>query len=69
MPEVTLTQASEIVRRDRATVFRWCENNLIPSRRIGIRRDIRIQIDDLRAFALKHGYDYDAALAAKYSQL
>lgn len=69
MPEVTLTQASEIVSRDRVTVFRWCENKLIPSRRIGIRRDIRIQIDDLRAFALQHGYEFDAALAAKYSQL
>lgn len=67
MPEVTLTQASEIVNRDRATVFRWCENKLIPSRRIGIRRDIRIQIEDLQVFALQHGYEFDAALAAQYA--
>lgn len=69
MPEVTLTQASQIVGKPRKTVFIWIQKELIPCRRIGLRRDIRIQIDDLRAFALKHGYDYDAALAAKYSQL
>ena len=69
MPEVTLTQASQIVGKPRETVFRWIQADRIRCRRVGIRRDIRIQIDDLRAFALKHGYEYDAALAAKYSQL
>ena len=68
MSEVTLTQASEIMNKPRMTVFRWVEQGLIPSRRVGIRRDIRIQIDDLRSFAMLYDYDYDTTLAAKYAK-
>lgn len=68
MPEVTLTQASQIVKKDRATVFRWCDSEVIPSRRVGIRRDIRINIDDLKSFTQKYGYEFDAALAAQYAK-
>ena len=68
MPEVTLTQASEIMRKPRMSVFRWIEAGLIPARRVGIRRDIRIEIEDLRSFAKQYSYDYDESLAAKYTK-
>lgn len=70
MTEVTITEAAQIVRRDgtpvhRVTVFRWVEDGLLPVRRVGLRRDIRIDLDMLHAFADRNGYDYDAALAAE----
>lgn len=68
MPEVTLTQASEIVRKDRSTVFLWIQDALLPARRVGLRRDIRIDLGNLKEFADRYGYDYDAALADKYSK-
>jgi excisionase family DNA binding protein len=65
MPEVSITQASEIVSRDRTTVFRWVEDGLLPSRRVGIRRDIRIELADLRRFAKTYNYPFDERLAAQ----
>ncbi len=68
MPEVTLTQAAEIVSKDRATVFRWVENGLLPARREGIRRDIFIEVDDLEKFANDNAYRYDTALARQHAK-
>lgn len=68
MPEVTLTQASGIVQKDRSTVFQWVQDELLPARRVGLRRDIRIDLSELEKFAKQYGYDYDAALAAQYGK-
>ncbi len=68
MPEVTLTQAAEIVSRDRTSVFRWVEDGLLPARREGLRRDIRIEVSVLRSFADKYGYRFDDALARQYAK-
>jgi hypothetical protein len=68
MPEVTLTQASEIVAKDRTTVFRWVDEGLLPARRVGIRRDIKIDVDTLRHFAQKYDYPYDSSLARQYAE-
>ncbi len=68
MPEVTLTEASEIVSKDRSTVFRWVEDDLLPVRREGIRRDIKIDIATLRSFAEEHGYRFDEKLAQEYAR-
>lgn len=74
MPEVTLTEASQILLKDgkplpRQTVFRWTEEGALPvKRRVGLRRDIRIDVDDLKAFADRYGLDFDAALAAEHGQ-
>jgi predicted site-specific integrase-resolvase len=68
MPEVTLTQAAEIVSKDRVTVFRWVENGLLPARREGIRRDIFIEEADLEKFASDNDYRYNTALARQYAK-
>jgi excisionase family DNA binding protein len=67
MPEVTLTQASEIVSMDRTTVFRWVDEGMLPARRVGIRRDIKISVETLRGFARKYDYPFDEALARQYA--
>lgn len=66
MTKVTLTQAAQIVQRDRTTVFRWVEDGLLPASRVGIRRDIFIETDDLRSFAKTNNYPFDQALAEQY---
>jgi predicted DNA-binding transcriptional regulator AlpA len=68
MPEVSLTQASEIVAKDRTTVFRWVEDGLLPARRVGVRRDIFIDIEVLRSFADRYSYRFDDTLARQYAQ-
>ena len=68
MPEVSLTQASEIVSKDRTTVFRWVEDGLLSARRVGIRRDIKIDISDLERFARKYDYPFDKSLARQYAE-
>ncbi len=68
MPEVTVTQASEIVSKDRTTVFRWVEDGLLSARRVGIRRDIRINLDDLERFAKRYDYPFDKSLARQYAE-
>lgn len=68
MPEVSLTQASEIVSKDRTTVFRWVEDGLLSARRVGIRRDIKIDISDLEGFARKYDYPFDQSLARQYAE-
>ena len=68
MPEVTLTQAGEIVSKDRATVYHWVEDGLLPSRREGLRRDIKIEVGDLKKFADQHGYRFNDSLAKQYAK-
>ncbi len=68
MPEVTLTQASDIVAMDRTTVFRWVEDGLLPARRFGLRRDILIEVADLRNFAVVNGYRFNEDLATSYAK-
>lgn len=68
MPEVTLTQAAEIVSKDRVTVFRWVEQGMLPARREGLRRDIYIEVENLQKFATDNGYRYDTNLALQYAK-
>jgi len=68
MPEVSLTQASEIVSKDRTTVFRWVEDGLLPARRVGLRRDIKIDVKQLESFAKRYDYPFDKSLARQYAE-
>jgi hypothetical protein len=67
MGEVGITQAGEIVGVNRSTVFYWVDHDQLQARREGIGRTIRIEIDDLRQFAVKYNYRFNEALAAQYS--
>lgn len=66
MAKVTAEQAAEIVSVSHWTVVRWVNEQLLPAERRTLKRIIRIDIDDLRRFAHKNGYDFDEVIAGKY---
>lgn len=68
MAEVTAPEAAEIIDASYPTIYRRVEDGTLPARRVGFRRDIRIEINDLRAFAEKLGYRFDEAAATKYAK-
>lgn len=68
MAEVSSTEAAEIVDTNRVLIFRHVDIGVLPARRVGIKREIRIDVSDLRAYAEKLGYRFDEALAAQYAK-
>lgn len=68
MPEVTAREAARIVDSSQPTIFRRVEDGSLPARRVGIRRDIYIEIDTLRSFAEQYGYKFDEALAKQLAK-
>jgi excisionase family DNA binding protein len=68
MAELTVLEAAQVVGMNRDTVRRWCVDGLLQTRRVGLRRDWRIDIDDLRRHARQYGYDFDEKLAAELAR-
>lgn len=68
MNEVGSHQAAEIIGIDPVTVLRHVDAGLLPARREGLRRVIRIKLDDLRSHAIAYGYRFDEELAQKYAK-
>lgn len=68
MTEVTAPQAAEIVGIDHSTIFKHVRADILPARRVGLRRDIRIDTTDLRKYAEKLGYRFDETLATQYGK-
>lgn len=68
MTEVTAPQAAEIVGIDHSTLFKHVQAGIVPARRVGLKRDIRIDVEDLRTYAGKLGYRFNEALATQYGK-
>lgn len=66
--EVTSQQAAEILSTSNPTIWRRVEEGLLPARRQGLRREIWIDVDDLRKFAKQQGYRFNETLAKQYAQ-
>ena len=67
MAEVTSTQAAAIIGTSHMTIHRRVDDGLLPGRRQGLDRQIRVDLDDLRRFAKEYGYRFDEELARQYS--
>lgn len=67
MAEVTSTQAAAIIGTSHMTIHRRVDDGLLPARRQGLDRQIRVDLDDLRRFAQAYGYRFDEKLALQYS--
>jgi len=65
MPELSLTQASQVIGQSRENIWRWCKQGLIDHRRVGPQGTFRISVDELRRFSRLHNFDFDEELAAK----
>lgn len=67
MIEVSPSQAGHVLGISLMTIHRRVEDGSLPARREGVRRDIKIDLDDLRKFATAFGYRFDESVAAQYA--
>jgi hypothetical protein len=68
MPEVSAPHAAEILSTSHPTIFRRVDDGTLPARREGMKREIWIEVDDLRRFAAQNGYRFNEQLADQYAQ-
>lgn len=68
MPDVSGPDAAKIIGVDQSTIRRYIYRGLIKARRAGLRKIIRIDIDDLRNFAESHDYRFNEEIAAEFIQ-
>jgi hypothetical protein len=59
MEEISAINAGEIIGVTRMTIHNYVRKGLLPARRFGLKRNLRIKVDDLRRFAQKYGYKFD----------
>lgn len=57
--ELTSPQAAKIIGVTEVTIRSWVERGALKGKRVGLRRYVRVQVDDLRAFAAQYGYEID----------
>lgn len=68
MTKVTTHEAAEILSTTRVTVFRWVDEGLLPADRVTRRNIIMIDVEELRRFAQKNGYQFNDRLAKQYAK-
>jgi excisionase family DNA binding protein len=68
MATVTASQAAEILSTSHMTIHRRVDDGLLPARREGLARIVRIEIEDLRRFAQQYGYAFSEEVAAQYTK-
>lgn len=57
--ELSSTQAAQIMSTTVVTVIAYIDRGLLPARRMGVRRIVRIKPHDLRVFAETYGFAWD----------
>ncbi|MEZ4684175.1 MAG: helix-turn-helix domain-containing protein [Caldilineaceae bacterium] len=67
MPEVSGPDAAKILGIDQSTVRRYIYRGLLKARRSGLRKIIKVDLDELRRFAAEHEYRFNEELAGEYS--
>lgn len=67
MPEVSSTEAGQIINRSDETIRRHVYGGRLPARREGPRGTIWIEIDDLRKFAAQYQYRFNEDVAEQFS--
>lgn len=63
--ELTAPQAAEVMNVDHSTVFRWVSDGHLPARRVGLKKTIYINVDDLRQFAKQNSYPLNESAIAR----
>lgn len=57
--ELTSPQVAKILGVTQVTVRSWVDRGALKGKRVGLRRYVRIRVDDLREFAAQYGYVLD----------
>lgn len=70
MSEITPPQAAKILNKSVMTIYRKIKSGVLPARQEGTgkRRFTFIDLEELRSFAHKHGYQFNESIAAKYNK-
>ena len=68
MPELSSTDAGRVIGVSRQTIVSYVDSGVITARRIGLRKVIRIDVEELRSTAEKYGYRFDATLATQLAK-
>ena len=68
MATVTATQAAEILSISHMTIHRRVDDGLLPARREGVARIIKIELDDLRSFAKEYNYAFNEDVAKRLTK-
>lgn len=68
MAEVSAPQAAEILNTSHPTIFRRVDDGSLPARREGVKREIWIDVNELRRFAEQYGYRFNEQLAKDYAK-
>lgn len=63
MPEVSTTNAAQIIGASHETIRRYVNRGILSARQIGVRGILRIEIDDLRQMADEYQFRFDEDLA------
>lgn len=63
MPEVSGKEAGQIIGISHDTILRCVNKGLLTARREGVRREIRIDMGELRRFAEEYQYRFNEDLA------
>lgn len=68
MPELSSTDAGRVIGVSRQTIVFYVDSGVITARRIGLRKVIRIDVEELRSIAEKYEYRFDATLATQLAK-
>lgn len=68
MPELSSTDAGRVIGVSRQTIVSYVDSGVITARRIGLRKVIRIDIEELRRIAEKYEYRFDTTLATQLAK-
>ncbi len=68
MPELSSTDAGRVIGVSRQTIISYVDSGVLQARRMGLRKVIRIDVEELRRIAEKYEYRFDATLAAQLAK-
>jgi len=68
MTAVTASQAAAILSTSHMTIHRRVDDGLLPARREGVARIVKIELEDLRKFAKDYGYSFNENIATQYAK-
>lgn len=68
MPEVSSTEAGRIIGVSQRTIVNYVDNGVMEARRMGLRKVIRIDLDELRRVAAVYQYRFDEELATQLAK-
>ncbi len=68
MPEISSEEAARLIGMSRQSIRAHVENGRLAARRVGPRRVVKIELEDLRQFAEKYQYRLNETLAAQLAK-